>query len=254
MTAQQPVSYGVQGEYTSPRFAQAFAAGCGGRLTFRRHLEPGPAAIFGSPQRWTLIQRAMNEQRCYYGDHGYFGRGVFFRITRNTYQHDGSGAGDARRFARFTIPIRPWCRTGRHIVICPNGAEYFSLFGLNVEQWLAHVHSELSQHTDRPIVVRWKRTETPLAADLVDAWAVVAFSSNAAVEALLAGVPVFVLAPFAAAARMGLSDLAAIESPAYPEDRLPFAAALASHQWTLDEIAGGIAWRALQDTEVAHAA
>lgn len=249
-----PVSYAVQGEMTSPKFARAFAAGCGGRVSFADVLEPGEVAIFGSPQRWRMIQQAMAEGRCCYADHGYFGRGAFLRITRNALQHDGTGIYHQRRFLTFGIPVQPWRKTGRHIVLCPNGAEYFALFGIDVQQWIASVKADLAQYTDRQVIVRWKRSETPLAADLVDAWAVVAYSSNAAVEAVLAGVPVFVLAPFAAAARMGLSNLSQIEQPIYPDGRWSFAAALAANQWTLEEIAGGVAWRELQQAEAKRAA
>lgn len=249
-----PVSYAVQGEMTSPKFARAFADGCGGRVSFSESLEPGEVAVFGSPKRWPLIQQAMTERRCFYADHGYFGRGAFLRIARNAYQHDGISPGDQRRFFRFDIPVQPWRSSGTHIVVCPNSPTYFGLFGMDAETWLTDVRTTLARYTDRPIVVRWKRSEKPLAADLVDAWAVVTYSSNAAVEAVLAGVPVFVLAPFAAASRMGLSDLSQIEHPIYPDGRWSFAASLASNQWTLEEIAGGVAWRALQESEAQDAA
>jgi hypothetical protein len=57
-------------------------------------------------------------------------------------------------------------------------------------------------------------------------------------------VPVFPLGK-CAASRMGLSDLARIETPYYPGDREQFLWNLAAQQWTLDEIAAGEAWRAL---------
>jgi hypothetical protein len=242
-----PRSYVVPGEGTSPKFGRAFARGCGGQVTPSAQLLPGPIALFGSPKRWALLQQAIAEGRdWYYGDHAFFGRGEFYRITKNAYQHDGSGNAGPERFDRFGRVVQPWRRSGSHVLVCPNSATYFGLFGLNVERWIGDVRRTLSAHTDREIRVRWKRDETPIAADLVDAWAVVAFSSVAALDALIAGVPVFVLAPFAAALRMGLSDLTRIESPVYPDGREPFLWNLAAQQWTLDEIAAGDAWRALQ--------
>ena len=72
----------------------------------------------------------------------------------------------------------------------------------------------------------------PLAVDLKDCHAVVVHSSNVAVDALLAGVPVFCTVP-CAAYRMGYADLSKIESPLYPDDREQWAWNLADQQWTL---------------------
>ena len=82
--------------------------------------------------------------------------------------------------------------------------------------------------------------------DLHGAWAVVVYNSNCAVDALIAGVPIVVRCPWASTIHMGIHDLAAIESPIYPDNRQPFLYALAERQWTLNEIAAGYAWKALQ--------
>ena len=86
--------------------------------------------------------------------------------------------------------------------------------------WLRDTLAILKEHTDRPIRCRVKmsykeavaRGGVPLSEDLKGAWALVTHSSNAAVEALLAGVPTFCTDP-CAAWRMGLSDLTQIETP-----------------------------------------
>ena len=70
-------------------------------------------------------------------------------------------------------------------------------------------------------------------------------ASNAAVEALLSGVPVFCTGP-CAAYRMGKPDVTEIETPALPDDRERWARVLAANQWTLDEMADGTCWRELQ--------
>lgn len=250
-----PTTYVVPSESTSPRFGRAFAAGCGGRLTHRAVLEPGPVAMFGSPARWSMLEQAQKEGReWYFGDHAFFGRGEFYRIAKNAYQHDGHGTAGPQRFARFNRRIMPWRKTGSHVLICPNSATYFGLHGLSADKWIHVVTSALRAHTDREIRIRWKRDERPIQADLQDCWAVVAFSSVSALDALIAGVPVFVLADFAAAYRMGLSDLMRIESPFYPDDREPFLWNLAANQWTLAEIEAGHAWRALTKEQACAAA
>lgn len=242
-----PVTYSVPYETTSPRFAQAFAQGCGGCVCVEDDLKPGPVALFGSPARWRLLQQAREVGReWFYGDHGYFGRTTFYRITRNAYQHDGQGTATSERFDWFNRPVQPWRADGRHVLVCPNSDTYFRLFGTTAAAWLAQVTAALAQSTDRPVRVRWKGQADPIDRDLRHCWAVVAFSSAAALDALIAGVPVFVLAPFAAAARMGLADVQAIETPRYPDDREAFLWNLAQQQWTLAEIRSGEAWRALR--------
>lgn len=246
-----PVSYYVPGEVTSPRFAYAFARGCNGALTDDLdYLFPGPVALFGSPPAWPLLRRARAEGRdFFYGDHAYIGRSVYYRITRNGYQHDGRGEYPPDRFHAFGRHVYPWRRSGSHVLVCPNSNIYFGLHGLDGDQWLEQTVATLKAHTDREIRVRWKYGSGHIKDALKDAWAVVVFSSAAALDALIRGVPVFVLAPFAAGARMGLSDLSQIETPIYPDDREPFLWALAYQQWTLSEIIQGEAWRALGDPQ-----
>lgn len=251
-----PLILSVPTELTSPKVARALANGTGGRVLEVPPLVDvtEPIAFFASPVMWPMLLEAQAKGiDFYYGDKGYFERNTYIRLTRNAYQHDGRGAASPDRFRRFNIPIRPWRTTGRHIVVCPNSPGYFRLFGMHADTWLETVRADLARVTDREIRVRWKPDvrHRPLEVDLIDAWAVVVFSSNAAVEALLAGVPVFVLAPFCAAARMGLSTIASIETPYYPDDREAFASALAANQWTLDEMARGDAWRALHQEAVA---
>ncbi len=243
-----PVAYYDANGTTSPKFAYAFAKGCRGTMTDEfGYLFDGPVVTFATPPLWPLIRTAQAHGRdVYFGDHGYFGRHKYFRITKNALQHDGTGEATPDRFAAFRRPVQPWRTNGRHILICPNSAVYFGLHGLNVEQWLIDVQEQLRAHTDREIRIRWKVTASPIVEDLHGAWAAVVFSSAAALDALIAGVPVFTLAPFAASARMGLSDLSQIETPIYPDDREPFLWNLADNQWTIREICDGSAWRALQ--------
>jgi hypothetical protein len=254
-----PTTYIAAGERTAPRFGRAFAAGCGGRSVVMppmKALRPGPVAMFGSPQLWALLQKAIGLGRDWlYGDHGYFGRGLYFRITRNAYQCDGTGAGSSARFRLHERPVQRWRRDGANILVCPTSPGHCQLHGMDVHAWLAWVNANLRQHSDRPIVVRWKTDERPIARDLQKAHAVVAWSSAAAIDALIAGVPVFVLAEHSAAYRMGTPDLSRIERPVYPDDRQEFCEVLAANQWTLDEIAAGVAWKALQARkEAGHAA
>lgn len=252
-----PVSYYAPQEITSPKFAYAFAKGCGGCIEDDlTYLHTQPFAAFGSPPVWPLLRRAQDAGLdWWFADHGYFGRGLFYRITKNAYQHDGTGHADPERWAKFGKAIDPWRRRGSHVLVCPNSPEHFAQHGLEHDTWLKSTLATLKQHTDRDLRVRWKRGQRiRIIEDLRGAWACVVYSSAAALDALIAGIPVFVLAPFAAASRMGLSDLAQIEQPIYPDDREPFLWNLAAQQWTLSEIYRGQAWRSLTDGEASRAA
>jgi hypothetical protein len=253
-----PVTYAVANETTSPKFAKAFAQGCGGIIsgvTAHSHLLPGGVATFATPATWPLLDKAIAAERpYYYGDHAYWRRGKYYRIARNAVQYQPTASALARATpdrlqALDVTPSADWNRLGTSIVVCPNSTIYMARFGVDAHEWVLDVVRQVARVSDRPIVVRHKATAArrPLYLDLHDAWAVVVFSSNAAVEALVAGVPVFVTAPWASTAAMGKSSLAEIETPYYPDlqARDRFVWCLAEHQWTLQEIATGLAWKAL---------
>lgn len=199
-----------------------------------------------------ILRQAQAEERPWvYADRGYFrvtygdDYSGYFRLTRNAYQYRGlSARRDADRWRRLLLPIHPW-RRGRHVVVCPPG-EIFAqaVGGFAAAEWEEQTLAALRAHTDREVRIRRKPkpgSKGPtLAADLQDCHALVTFMSNTAVEALLAGVPVFCTGKSAAQC-MGLSDLSKIESPVYPDHRQEWAETLASNQWTLDEIKRGLA-------------
>ena len=234
----------------SRRLCEAFAAGCGGSVSVdATTLAPGAAAFYGvTPRTKSLFDAARCDGRdWFYIDNGYFGRSRFFRVTRNSVQFDGrDGPRSAARLRALGVTLVPWRRDGRHVLLCPQSSVYMSLVcDLDGATWLADCQARLRAATDRPIRVRRKDDRRPLAADLDDCWALVTHASNAAVEAVLAGVPVFVTGPSAAAA-MGRRDLDSIECPAMPEGRRAWVERLAAAQWSLAEIRDGTAWNALQ--------
>lgn len=239
---------------TSPKWAMNFARGCGGEATPNATLLPGPVAMFGSPQRWTLLQEAIAEGReWFYGDHAYFRRSRYYRITRNRYQHDGvptlGRPLSPHRLRECGVDMQPhWQKDGDHVIVCPNSPTYMKLFGIDAQAWAADVIAQLTRLTDRPIRLRWKAqaTRRPLYVDLDGAYCVIVFSSNAAVEGLAAGVPCITLADFAASRRMGRHRLDDIENLYYPDDREVFLMTLAQNQWTMEEMARGDAWKVLR--------
>lgn len=227
---------------TNPKFAAAFAKGSGLPITESREWLGGPWYGFGSPHNWESLRSARKAgAEWIYGDHAYFGRGEYFRVTRNAFQW----VGKCVRRTPPNVTIADWRCSGRHVLVCPPDDLITRLVGFDENVWLDDVLTRLRNNTDRPIKIRQRDAVTTLDGDLQDAHALVTWTSNAAVDALLAGVPVFCTGDCAASV-MGRSDPINIEYPYYPDNRYEWAATLAANQWTLDEIASGMMWEALE--------
>jgi len=242
------------GHVHSVNVCTAFAAGGNfPLLTGARTLLPGPMFTYGNLRGLKpLLDQAQREGRdWYYGDNGYFRPGHYdgyYRVTRNAEQHDGTGGASPARWERLGKTLLPWKRGGRSIMLCPPGEKYAELHGFTRAQWLADVTATLAASTDRQIIERSKPGDPDarksLWSALRDCHALVTHSSNSAVEALLFGIPVFCTGA-CASSRMGLANVAAIETPAYPDDRDQWCFNLAANQWTLAEMRDGTCWRGL---------
>lgn len=235
---------------------EAFAAGCGGKVvqTSARQLAPGPAAFYGVRPEWAhLWRQARSEGRdWYYLDNAWFdcARERFFRIGVNAMQSWSQQPSDGRRLRALGVQLqeRP-ARQGRHIVLCRQSDEFMRFnagWPGGALGWQDDVLEQLRHRTERPIVVRAKQSSTPLAEELQDAWLLVTHASAAAIEAVLAGVPVIVTDPDSAAARFSVG-FEQVEDRLPPQDVRPWAERLADSQWTLNEMQAGMAWRAIRE-------
>lgn len=242
------VCYAQPEKLKSRMVLEAFAMGCGAEMasTHVQELLPGAAVFYGVRPPWMhLWHQAKREGReWWYIDNAWFDRARerFFRIGHNAVQ-SWAPASDGARLQELGIEVQPWRRRGRNIIVCPQTDEFMRTVARD-PSWRYVVKSRIAAHTDRPIVERVKGSKRPLAEDLVDAWLLVAHSSAAAVEALLAGVPVIVTDPSCAAAAFATS-FEGIESPVLLDGREEWAARLADSQWTLEEMKKGAAWKAM---------
>jgi hypothetical protein len=220
-------------------------------------LYPGPAFFYG----WTehtipLMRQCLAEGReWYYADNAYYyGRGAYFRVTRNALMHDGRGKAKKNRENRFNVSYKPWRTTGDHVIVTTQSEMYYrDRLGITRDEWTASVEREIKRYTTRPVVVCHKpdaRVSKNAAASpdfesrLDGAWALVTHSSSTAVKAVVDGIPVFSLGQ-SMVSSMGLSDLSKIETPVMPDDRERWLRVLLFNQWTLAEIMTGVAWTAL---------
>jgi hypothetical protein len=162
--------------------------------------------------------------------------------------HNGRGTwpeGDGSRFAKLGVELKPWRQTGEHILICPNRS-----FGVGAQvmhpDWAVRTQARIQKHTKRPVRIRnHPGNDAPkrkLAEDLANAWAVVAWSSGAAVHALAAGIPTYIEAPWQIL--KGAAASGHIEAPTCPE-RAPHFERMAWAQWQVSEIESGEACRSL---------
>jgi hypothetical protein len=170
----------------------------------------------------------------------------------------------ANRFQQLQVKVAPWRTKGDHIVLCGQIPWDAAVQDSDHIAWCRNTASLLARLSSRRILFRphplqpdavdmsklpVKISRSPsLQQDMVNAWAVVTYNSNAGVEATLAGIPAFVADRGAMGYPILNRELADIESPRMP-DRQQWLADLAYTQWTLDEMAMGKAIYHLYERE-----
>lgn len=164
--------------------------------------------------------------------------------------HNGSGSwkvGGPERWKALGIELKPWRQDGRHIVVRQQR-------GIGTSQMASppHWHDKMAKllqaTTKRPVVIRQHpalcQIRRPLFVDLENAWALVTWASSDAGKALVQGIPVFYCAPHLVcedACRKWAGDIEDV----LMGDRLGAMQKMAWAQWSVDEIASGVAFRHL---------
>jgi hypothetical protein len=169
---------------------------------------------------------------------------------------------------RLAMPdVLPYRTAGRHIVVVGQVPGDTSLRGEDINDWLLNTCAKLRRLSNRPIVARLHplvrshevagmhdRLEElsveiddpsrPFSQTLRDAWSVVTYSSGAAVDALIAGVPAIAMGRASFAWEVTDHDL---ENAVDPKlfDRRQWLGKLAAAHWCIDEIARGEIWQPL---------
>jgi hypothetical protein len=215
-----------------------------------------------------IIKQCLQDQRnFYYVDTGYLGntystrnsRGLKYwhRIVRNNLQHSKLKQRPPDRLNRLLPGYQPGSRnTGNKIIVAAPDEKPCKYYGIDLEDWINTTVAELKKHTDREIVVRQRvkdknqrMVQDSLAHALQDAHALVTYNSNSATEAVLKGVPAFVLAPVHAADPVTSKDLSLIENPYWPESDLVYSwmCHLAYCQFHVKELARGSVWSIINE-------
>lgn len=214
-----------------------------------------------------LIKQCWQDQRPFrFVDSGYFGNQtspsnphgwkLWHRIVPNNLQHNSLMAVAADRWQRHALTLHRR-KHGSKILIAVPDEKPCIFYDIDLNQWLAQTIAVIKSHTDRPIEVRQRdpnrknRMRNSLIDALQDTHALVTFNSNAATEAIMFGVPAFVLAPSHAARPVANIDLAKINDPWWPDQDLihQWAASLAYGQFHVEELQNGTAHRILDQLE-----
>tara|TARA_B100001093_G_scaffold68486_2_gene58613 strand:- start:140 stop:1015 length:876 start_codon:yes stop_codon:yes gene_type:complete len=205
---------------------------------------------------------------------GGLSRNITFKLGINGINNDADFANqdfDDKRWPMLNKTLRPWNPTGDMIVICGQHDASEQWKGLpKMQQWIEQQIKEIRQYTTRPILVRPhprnhfnldegkynnvkvrlpKRDyntidDTDFKATLDRTWAVVNHSSNPAMEAVFAGIPVFV-SKSSLCLDVGNTELRDINNPAMP-NRVQWAQKLAYTEWREDEIRAGQPWKRIK--------
>lgn len=220
-------------------YINAFASGCNSvpinSDDFNFYDSDEPIILRGILKKKIIYKCWEDGRTFYYMDTGYFGNEVtkqnpngwkyWHRIVRNDLQHCEIIERPSERFERFGKKFKNWKKNGTKILIAAPDEKPMKFYGLDLESWINDTIAFIKQHTDRPIEVRkrdknrlTRTTEKPFVKAINDdVFALVTFNSNAAVESIFEGIPVFTLAPASAASPVGLQDLSKIEQPYYPD-------------------------------------
>jgi hypothetical protein len=202
----------------------------------------------------------------WYVDSGYVGNSVssknshgsklYHRIVKNDLQHNEIKQRPTDRWQALGITPHPR-RTGSKIIVAAPDEKPCRYYGIDQAAWVEETVAQLKTLTDRPIEVRQRAPKridrivtTPLNQLLTqDVHAVVTFNSVAAVEAILAGVPAFVLAPSHVARPVANIKLDTIDNPFWPDQDLldAWCHSMAYGQYHVKELQNGTAFRMMQE-------
>ena len=253
-------------------YINRFARGCNSSVvdsnTFDYDDSENPIVLRGIlKKKW--MHRCMEDARdFYYMDTGYFGNEItksnpngwkfWHRIVKNNLQHNKIIERPSARFEGFGKKFVPWNKKGKKILIAAPDEKPMKFYDTDLDTWLSETVNTIKQYTDRPIEIRQRskqRADRMVSNTLEqaladDVFALVTFNSNAAVESVFQGIPVFTLAPVSAALPVGSNDLTKIETPHYPTQDLLWAwgCHLAHGQFHDSELRTGKAKAYLEET------
>ena len=212
----------------------------------------------------------------------HFRCGINSPMRNGNFNNDNSPADRFEKIAKiFNINVKPWRTDGKHILICTQPKDNWSMDGLDPVDWAVDVITKIRKHTDREIKIRphpnhmqivpqleqrlkniWVRPKMDgkevrgsseqkdnykmsFQQDLDNAWAMVTHNSTAGVDAAVYGIPVFNTDAKALSWEVANHNFDTINNPATP-DRTQWLNNLGYAMWSQKEIEQGLAWQHLK--------
>ena len=199
-------------------------------------------------------------------------RNTSWKLAINGINRDanfGNQSVDDKRLSQFNLQTKPWQDGGDHIIICGQNENSLAWDQGNTIDWATTVIEWIRSYTDRPI---WFRPhprfpvsfaenksnnvhvsvpkkvqgydEVDFNSALKNAYAVVNYNSNPAIESVLAGVPVYV-AESSLCYPVGKAISTNLDRPAKP-DRSEWLEQISYTEWFVEEIKQGMPWKRLR--------
>lgn len=222
------------------------------------------------PLKFALRHQKEDGGAAIYVDLGYWGRTQGGKLAgyhkvvvdaRHPTAYFQARKHDDSRAKELQLNVEPWRGEGKHILLAGMSAKAAMAEGFPASAWERQAIRLLKTVTDRPIVYRpkpnWRgarplagsffspKGEEPIDRALADCHAVVTHHSNVSVDALVAGVPVFVVE--GVAEPLAGKQLEKIEAPLRPEGREQWMCDVTFCQWKILEMKMGLPWKHLKD-------
>jgi hypothetical protein len=204
-----------------------------------------------------LISKIDNKLPFWFIDSGYTNfvesNKKWHRIVENHLHYGQFFDAPADRLGNFKTFPKPWKTGGDKILVIEPGSFAANIFHVNIADWKKWVVEELRKHTDKEIVFREKfpkKTRPNLFKHLneEDYYCVISINSNAATEAVWAGVPIITLGTHITnpIARNKLSDI----NDLYRPNIASWLAMLSYSQFTYEELLDGTAVKLIKKYHV----
>ncbi len=197
-----------------------------------------------------LVSKLDNNHPFWFIDSGYTNfletNKKWHRIVQNHLHYGGDFTAPVDRLGVFKSFPQQWRTGGDKILVVEPGPFAAAVFHINIDKWKYNVEKELRNYTDKKIVFREKvdkKIRSNLYEDFCneDYYCVVNLNSNAATEAIWAGIPVITLGKHItnSVTRSKLSDISALARP----NLAHWLCMLSYSQFTYEELANGTAVR-----------
>lgn len=164
-------------------------------------------------------------------------------------------------------------KKGSHVLICLQRNGGWSMGSTDIQDWIVNTVHAIQKHTDRPIVIRphpgdkkaldylghrfnriqhltntkISKFDSPLSADLQNAWCVVNHNSSSIVGPIIQGYHAFITDPARSqCAEVAHHDFSLIESP-QRFDRQKWLERISMFHWNFEELQNGTCWKHMRN-------